>query len=321
MSELRRLLEVLKWLPPESVLVHTSTVSRSWHEASDNDELWICLSQDAFLTPYRPAGLSFKSGFQSLLSFRLPVLTSQSFAFFHCKTHVFSNAIYFSRPIQDDYNSAAVVLPGGGLLVTGGGNSSDSYYIELSGEVKTAKSMLCRREFHSIVCFRKTVYVFGGDLTEKQSAEKVVLPAWQIEKGNWTALKDSIYKHAACCPCVHSECVYLCGGNSAHSETFHIATETYSSLDFQLPEHLYGCASFHYRGELVMVTQQHVSSWKEGRALQSEENEKNYSQVWTSMKQCVSEWGVYSAQTGAIRRFDLKTRVRTEEWRFGKEVE
>ena len=310
MSTLRPILEVLKWLPAESILLHTSLVSARWCQASNSDELWISLSESYDLVPTRPPYQRFKDGFHQLFpSFSLYLFLYDSVHKYDCRSDEFSLEVTFESKLENDYAVGVAVLRGL-CVVLCGGNSSSAFSFDWTGKKTTLADMNCARSFHSIVHSNGVLYVFGGDVDG--TAEKLQLsPLAQASEQQWVVLPKPTVRHSACCPCLHSNVIYLCGGNTTTSESFHIPTEVYTVLPFLLPEAAYGCATFMKKGELVMVTQGFVSRWADGE-LRVTAKAESYSGMWSNTPQCVMGEYVYSSTHSTVQRFSLLTGVRED---------
>ena len=304
------MLEVLKLTEPDNLLRSYSQVCRLWSEACLCAEVWISFCEDNEfsldnLTNNSPREIYRRGVAEHVL---LPVLRTEKLDMFDCRTKTVTTVIQFEQGLCQIYHLAAVLLPKNNLLFCGG-DTNHACLISGQGSWTHLQNMLEVRIFHSALHYKGTVFVLGG---ARNTAEKLLVsPLDSAAQTNWQALPNMNFTHVACQPCEYRGQFYLFGGNTDHCEVFCPLSEHFQKLPLVLPESEYGCVGFAEKGEFVILTGHCVIRWRPEEALRVESNPVNIPGIWTCMSQCLHGHFVYSAEKGAIRVFDLDTRVRT----------
>lgn len=81
----------------------------------------------------------------------------------------------------------------------------------------------------------------------------------------WKALPDMVEARCTFNPCLFNELVYLCGYHAVQMEAFSPPTDTFLSLQLQLPENSSTCL-YVYNSILVLHTNNYVTKYSAGRA-------------------------------------------------------
>ena len=313
MTQKRGVLEVLKWLEPESVLRDCTLVDRLWYLACTAEELWIIFCEDCdFISfpdyPDLAASQVFKLA-QTERLHQLPVLDFDRLDIFNCCTRVYTAHISFQSPLTEIFDLAAVLLPTGKLLFHCGGGNNSAGLIDLQGNQISLCSMTKSRKFHSAVYFKMTIYVVGG---AGKSAEKLsIYPQDTLTSRSWETLPDMQFPRAACQPCRYRRQFYLFGGNTNACEVFDTDFESFLPLPLLLPESQYGCVGFRINDEFVVVTGNCLTRWKPGDAPIVTAHRGTLPAVWTCMQQCYFNETIYSVDAGRIRILNLRTQTQT----------
>jgi len=122
----------------------------------------------------------------------------------------------------------------------------------ISGKKTRIAAMALPRENPGAICVYKTVYVFGGKVSDfLTSSEKYLL-----DQDLWQPLPPLPTPKYAFNPCHYQRDIYLPEvNNSLHSfHIFHIAKDSYQTIPFKITNNLNGCVSFIVGVELIMLT-------------------------------------------------------------------
>ena len=255
----RSILETLKFLSASDILLHTSLVSQHWHRLSQTSEIWHYFCDSESITSEEIACYNHnpKLAYADLINVTIlkqVILSGGGISLFDCKTRKVEMT---SRSLKVNSTCSAVMIRNTQVMFTGGQDEYNravlyDFALNLHDDFP---ELLNPRRYHASVHIRRTVYVFGGDCSNGNTAEKCSLPL-----RTWKHLPSMPRQRSAFSPCTHKDLIYLCGGNVPASETFHIKTERYESLPFQLPVGSWCVASF-LDDNLILENQQYRSVW------------------------------------------------------------
>ena len=171
---------------------------------------------------------------------------------FDCLSRQWKSKVALASSLPVDSLSVLTFLPSGKVFVCGGENSASTYQVDAEkGFILQLNDMKTPRKAHGLQLFYGRIYVFGGKRTDNaiENCEK-----YSINHGSWTALSSNMLKpRSHFSPCLHRHLIYLCGGNSYHSEVFNPQTEAFTALSGNLPEDS-GCRTVIWNEQLVVVS-------------------------------------------------------------------
>ena len=271
----RQLLEVLKFSSVVDVLSQLTLVSSQWANPAASKELW-----DSLLETYCFSSRdSHERNESGLRAFRRRVFFTKKVSYFyHSELHLVDfrknahKVEQISWPNRPYIGYFCVLLPSNEVIVTGGTCISGGGYgcyqpHYLTDEVALVSerdvSILCRlsvaRTHHSAICYRDSLYIFGGlsnaHLSDDEDGQSQIGMYNAVElaqpialrermnlhnKGGWERLPDMLEPRIDFTVCVYSQVIYLGSFNGAAKansvETFNPGTGVSAYLKVRLPE-------------------------------------------------------------------------------------
>jgi len=260
----RCVLEVLKWLEVQDLLRNTSCVSRQWLRLSDSSEVWHsqCESSDITEPDIVLCASTPKLAYKELANqsiHNLVIVTTDELKLFDCRKH----ESVLSRTVKVSSTCSAVMVRNHQVFFTGGQDTRNSAFLYdfKRDQTQDYPNMLDSRRYHGSAIIQKQVFLFGGDFSHCQTAEKC-----SLRQKVWTWLPPLPLQRSAFTPCVQKRSIYLCGGNVSLSHVFHIDEETYTELPFTLLTSSW-CIATWVQEDLVLENRQYRSKWRTGEEL------------------------------------------------------
>jgi len=266
MESNRSVLEVLGFLAALEILRCTSCVSQHWLRLSNSHEIWrsLCDSANISSADIASCQLSPKLAYKQLRDveiFNLVIGTNCMLKLFDCRTH--ETLAQISCAIQT--TGSAVMVRDNEAFITGNGKSHKQALLVHFGTAQVTEypDSLNERKYHASVCLFRTVFLFGGDISDGKSAEKC-----SLSNKEWSRLPPMPVKRSAFTPCVRKRCIYLCGGNADVCHVFDTRTNVYEELPFRLPGSSWCVATF-VGQDLVLENGRYRSKWRPGEEIQT----------------------------------------------------
>ena len=100
------------------------------------------------------------------------------------------------------------------------------------------------------------MYGFGG----QSGGVLATCEKYNLETQTWTAITNMISARHSFNACEYRRQIYLCGGSTIGAEVFSPADETFTALNFKLPEST-DAATFVYEGELLILTNSCITKY------------------------------------------------------------
>ena len=206
----RALLEALKYLDVQELLVTVSCVCKGWKRATYSDEMMLQVLESRYEDP-KYAHLSlYKRVKKSYRDTRylLNVKEGKMLVWDIHHPTVASTEIHHSAFLN---SSRYTLLSPTKAMVTGGvGELRSCLQVDLKrSEVTVLPELLTDHAWHGVVYMNKSVYISGGDLNRAISSK-----AEKYTDGYWTAIANMTiarYNHTLC---VYLEHVYAFGGHN-----------------------------------------------------------------------------------------------------------
>jgi len=264
MESNRSVLEVLGFLAALDILRCTSCVSQHWLRLSNSHEIWrsLCDSANISSADITSCQLSPKLAYKQLRDveiFNLVTRRRKRLRLFDCRSRKLLSKI--SYPICDF--SSAVLLSDLEAFIIGSSRNHKQALLVHFGTAQVTKYLdsLNERQYHASVRLFRTVFLFGGDISDGQSAEKC-----SLSEKKWSRLPPMPVKRIAFTPCVRERCIYLCGGNVDVCHVFDTRTNVYEELPFRLPGSSWCIATF-VGQDLVLENNCYRSKWRPGEEI------------------------------------------------------
>lgn len=228
MVEQRRLwLEVLKWLPPEDILLIAARVCRLWRTLGEMDELWREFVGDGchegrLLDVFR---------YDIYRPVYLPLVLGNT-------VHRLSLATWQSPPLSSFPDLS--ILPGtrllflhnNDLLIAGGWNTSQCFLLSSRQSVISPfPNLPCDKAHHGLVEVCKLVFSFGGYTDGKETDDTLTTAG---AASTWAYKAAMTTPRCDISPAARGKFVYIAGGADTSIERYDMETDAFEVLPIRL---------------------------------------------------------------------------------------